>query len=219
MNCKEFENNISRYMDEELSREETTAFLAHQEKCSHCKRALENTERTVESLRDLQHMKAPQDISGSIIASLEKEKSDSGSGQKTLFLHRVPWVKKVSLAAVLVLVVTSALILSTDWLPLPKEDEMTVMESAEEEPGVTSMDDLDDHEQEFQEEAPSDEGETEESPGTEMEKKRTEEKDQEATRTYGSEPLGIDYGKWIILLLSIGVVSTLIVLLRNRKFD
>ncbi len=214
MNCKEFENKILGYLENELDHENKDAFLAHKQDCPHCSRALENTERMVKSLSDLKKIKAPEDLSESIIASLEKEVENRGTDFRQGLLSRMPRIKRVSLAAVLVLLITAGLILRTDWIPAPREDEMTVTESTVDEgAGITSMDD---QEEALEEDAPGEEDYSDESPDMAVEREASEEKDGESQRTYGEETFGLNYSKWLVILTGIGVISVIVVFRRNR---
>ncbi|NBG87916.1 anti-sigma factor family protein [Isachenkonia alkalipeptolytica] len=227
MNCKEFENSISLYIDEKLNDDEKTAFLAHKDHCSHCDRALENTEKMVGSLQELKDLKAPEGLSKSIMATLEQEEENnpredvdqyleesSGRNHKKWFIKQLPWMKKISLAAVMVLIITSAVILTTDRFPAPREDEMTVMESADDDAGITSMDE---EESISPEEAAPEEAVEEEPPAAMEETVEPEERDGDTSETFGRDTFGMEYGKWIVILLGIGVISVIGVLRKDRK--
>ncbi len=264
MNCKEFDDKISLYIDKRLHMDEEKNFLDHSKHCQHCRRALENTERMLDSLQDLNHIKAPKDISKNIIRALEMdvislgsedpqiitEKNTEESSEKILgdivrkdkqnsvreteqldlfrgdrkdrFLKQMPWIKKVSLAAVLILVVTSAVILSTDWLPRPTQDDMMVMESGEE----STLDERAADESEADPESP--ESQETQDFGEDIGITATEEGDgdfeDDAEEAYGlgvedseMDTFGIKHGEWIVLLLGIGVISVVAVLRKNRK--
>ncbi len=265
MNCKEFDDKISLYIDGKLNSDEEKVFLDHSKDCQRCHRALENTGRMLDTLQDLNHIKAPKDLSKSIIEALEMEGINFGSGnsqvdsekitennvqekilednvqedeqknvRKTVqldthrrnrsgrFLKQMPWIKKVSLAAVLVLIVTSAVILSNDWLPSPIQDDTMVMESGEE----SALDEraADETEAGFES---LENGEAQDSGGdigiTATEDGEADFEDDSAD-AYGEgveesevDTFGIEYGEWIVLLLGIGVISVIAVLRKNRK--
>lgn len=143
-----------------------------------------------------------------------------------------PQIKRISLAAVLVLIVSSAVILTADWLPSPIEKDMVDMESAEESslderaaddsgdapdsienreaedlqdgPEITNMEE---NEEAFGDEPSSEEGLDQGGIDGEHTILETEEK----------ETFGIKYGEWIVLLLGIGVISVIVVFRKNRR--
>ncbi len=263
MNCNEFDEKISLYIDGKLNKDEEKSFLDHVNDCRQCFRALENTKGILGSLEDLNNIKAPEDLSKSIINALEMEvmkskyeKTRKGSEESTensivedeyenvqknrefygyrknprqWFLKQNPWIKKVSLAAVLILIVTSTVILNTDWAPSPIQEDMMVMDSEGEsdpeerpveeseeisdsveneiseypqrQPGITAMED---EETAFGEDSYSREDQVEES---ELRTMETEE----------SKILGVKYREWIVLLLGIGVITVIVVPRKNRK--
>ena len=280
MNCKEFDDKISQYIDGELNKDEEKAFLDHSNHCQRCQNTLENTKRMIGSLEDLKHMKAPENLSKNIIQALELEmekftgeesresleKSTKENVQdnehenvqkigqhesdrinrKGWFSKQSPWIKKASLAAVLILIVSSAVILTSDWLLSPIEDDMVSMESVEEsaldervaddtdkfsdsinneetvdsqdEPGVTAMEE---EESEFREESSSEEefgeeGIDEETPDM-NEPLESEEGESTIHATEEENTFGIKYSEWIVLLLGIGVISIVVVLRKNRR--
>ena len=272
MNCKEFDDKISLYIDKKLNSDEEKIFLDHSKHCQRCHVALENTGRMLDSLQDLNHIRAPKDLSKSIIEALKMEEMNLANGNSPVdleniteknvqedqhysvrktgqleshrksrsgrFLKQMSWIKKVSLAAALVLIVTSAVILSNNWLPSPIQDDMMVMESGEEstldqraadesEPGPESLEngEAQDSGEDIGITASEEgEGEFEDEAGTSEDLDGETLDEDDAADSYGEsvedsevDTFGIKYGEWIVLLLGIGVISVIVVLRKNRK--
>ncbi len=245
MNCNEFDNYLSLYIDDKLTKEQETEFLAHKEQCEHCFRALQNAETMNVGMEELRDLKAPEDLSKNVIRALRLEQSSSfenvqkneqknvqksqqpgrkapsGNGR---LLPKLSWVKRVALAAVMVLIVTSAVILSTDWLPRPVED-MVTMDSTEE--GASIMDEQESamgdpaREQERadgEEELFTSEEEYDEDTADGAERPiETDEAGPETPEFFGGETLGITYGEWLVILLGFGVIGVILILRRNRN--
>lgn len=233
MDCKEFDNKISLYIDGELNSDDTKYFLEHSKKCLRCYRALENSEQMMLGFKELSHIKAPEDLSKNIIYALEREtennldeeaqrdfnnnrKSQNKKGFKGQLGKGTSWVKKLSVAAVLLMVLTSALIFSRDWIPIPMEEEMRVMENMEESAIEDSA--LDESQEVSSQNENSELEDSEESVGiTALEGEEDASKELISRDVDEDSPLIPEQNQWIVILLGIGVISGIVVLLKNRK--
>lgn len=215
MNCKEFENNISLYIDGKLNTDTKAAFNAHLEVCNSCKVKLENTKNMIAGLQDLEEITAPKDLRGNILQQLKAEevpnteKQASDSTQKNRSSRVFP-IKKFALVAAMILVVASTLVLNYDFFQGSMDEGAMIMESADRDFSEdTVMRDNGEPTEAFESE--------EESFGDEEVEVTDGEEETVNPEQYEEDTFGIKYGEWIVLLLGIGVISVIIVLQKNRN--
>lgn len=215
MNCKEFEKNISLFIDGKLDTEIKSAFNAHLKTCSACEVKLENTRKMIAGLQDLEKIKAPKDLRDNIMRQLKAEevskveKQASDSIQKNRSSRVLP-IKKFALAAALILVVASTVILNYDFFQGPMDEGTMIMESADRDFSEDAvMRDTEESAEDFESE--------EESFGDEEAEVTDGGEEMVNLEQYEEDTFGIKYGEWIVLLLGIGVISVIIVLQKNRN--
>ncbi len=121
MNCSDFENNITAFIDGELGKSNRSKFTSHRNNCLECNRKLENLKLLIQSLSNVHQVKT----SPSFLVDLHTKIEQSQQG-KVPFLKRILQVQPfgfrplyatgfvVTLATI---ITTTFLLLSTDSLP------------------------------------------------------------------------------------------------------
>lgn len=100
MNCNEFNEKISFYIDDELSEYEKKEFEIHLCSCKNCKKEYEDMIYIVKSLKNMEDKPLPNNYDEILRSKLEKEK-------KKVY-NKVSYKKYLSLAAGLIVIITSA---------------------------------------------------------------------------------------------------------------
>ncbi len=100
-NCEECQSLIDMYMEDELTKDTRTHFLAHISSCNECREALEFAQSVKATLNNLPEIEVPSDFTKNVRARIEAEKKHK-KGIGTYF------VRYGSLAACLVLAVAIA---------------------------------------------------------------------------------------------------------------
>jgi hypothetical protein len=108
MDCTEFRELISPYIDNEITQDERNAFEQHLRQCSKCRHEYEGVRQTVELCHGLSLEDPPVHLSQMV---LEKINSD----KKPKFKRKIPWKALTGLAAVLIVAVM--LTQTMDWIP------------------------------------------------------------------------------------------------------
>lgn len=112
MNCKNFDDFGSLYIDQALSEEERLQFEAHLENCEECRMKLRNLQLIVESINEIEEVDLPDNFSASLREKLEKIEH-----QKTEKKHK--WLNRrfytTVAAGLLVGVVATAMLTQGNW--------------------------------------------------------------------------------------------------------
>jgi hypothetical protein len=105
MICKECRQKISLFLDGELSNEEKRKFEAHIEKCSGCKKELEEIENIVKELNEIPFEKLPEGYCKKLHQRLIESKTE----KKQTFIGKLNWKRYSAIAAALALLLMAPL--------------------------------------------------------------------------------------------------------------
>lgn len=124
MNCYEFENLISEYIDGELKMGNRKEFVTHKSDCILCKEKLEDITTMLKEIPNMVKMKT----SGDFINKLN-QKIESYENRSTLKMNQFfgfDYVSAIGLAAAMVLVVgASYLLVTEDSIPIVDLDKIS----------------------------------------------------------------------------------------------
>ncbi|MBC8311046.1 MAG: hypothetical protein H8E72_01965 [Candidatus Marinimicrobia bacterium] len=124
MNCYEFENHISEYIDGELKMGTRKGFISHKSDCILC---TEKLEQIVAMLKEMPNM-AKMKTSGDFLSNLN-DKIESYENRSTLKMNQFfgfDYVSAIGLAAAMVLVVgASYLLVTEDSIPIVDLDKIS----------------------------------------------------------------------------------------------
>ena len=91
MNCREVQENLSLYLDQELSEEEISAVKSHLDNCLACREELASLRETISLLSSLEEVIPPASFRRDLYAKLEnsvsQQRVESGHQKKGLFWH------------------------------------------------------------------------------------------------------------------------------------
>lgn len=128
MNCKNFDDFGSLYIDHALSEEERVDFEAHLEGCEECRMKLKNLQLIVESINEIEEVDLPDNFSASLRQKLEQVEAQK---------HRkkYPWLNRKfysTIAAGLLLgVVATAMLTQGNWYHTERSNDAAPREMAE----------------------------------------------------------------------------------------
>src|SRR6056297_2315764 len=125
MNCKEFEERISLYIDKKLTDKEAAEFEEHLNKCENCRINLENTKTIVEIVRDTPLEKLPEGYCEKLHYKLIEKKPK----------NRWNWKRITAIAASFVVLLGATFAFSNLGMGGKSSDDMGFMEELAEEPG------------------------------------------------------------------------------------
>jgi len=125
MNCKEFEERISLYIDKKLTDKEAAEFEEHLNKCENCRINLENTKTIVEIVRDTPLEKLPEGYCEKLHYKLIEKKPK----------NRWNWKRITAIAASFVVLLGATFAFSNLGMGGKSSDDMGFMEESAEEPG------------------------------------------------------------------------------------
>ena len=135
MNCYEFENHISEYIDGELKISIRKGFMAHKSDCILCKEKLDDITAMLKEMPGMVKMKT----SGDFLNKLN-DKIESYENRSTLKMYQFfgfDYVSTIGLAAAMVLVVgASYLLVTEDSVPIVDLDKIST-KSSQSNPQIT----------------------------------------------------------------------------------
>lgn len=125
MNCKEFKEKISLYIDKELTDEEALEFEKHLKECHNCRVEFENTKRIIEIVKNMPLEKLPEGYCEKLNNKLlEKSKKNKWN-----------WRRITAIAATFIILIGATFVFSNLGLGGGKtSNDMGFMEEAAEEP-------------------------------------------------------------------------------------
>ncbi|MBC8213149.1 MAG: hypothetical protein ISR90_05365 [Candidatus Marinimicrobia bacterium] len=121
MNCSEFENKITAFIDGDLVKSKRTEFISHREKCSACNQILDDVKSLIQSLAKVNSITTSADFLTKLHSKIEKNK-----------FAKLPLFKRITnftpfgfrplyatgfVLALMAIVTTSFLLLTPDTLP------------------------------------------------------------------------------------------------------
>jgi len=125
MNCKEFKEKISLYIDNKLTDKEAAEFEDHLNKCENCRIKLENTKNIIKIVKDTPLEKLPEGYCEKLNYKLMEEKAK----------NKWNWKRITAIAATFVVLIGATFIFSNLGMGGAKtSNDMGFMEEAAEEP-------------------------------------------------------------------------------------
>ncbi|WDV47301.1 DUF4349 domain-containing protein [Clostridiaceae bacterium M8S5] len=107
MNCMKFDESISLYIDGQLDKIDQKEFEQHLENCEKCRKQYEQMKQIIEMTKDIELEELPKDYKKSLRQKLEQCNKDKSKNKSNI------WKKYSLVAASLLVVITSAMLLST----------------------------------------------------------------------------------------------------------
>jgi hypothetical protein len=104
MSCDKISEELSAYLDGELSGEEKEAVRAHLEGCADCRELLEKLRETAGAVKELPPVRAPKDLRDKVMASVAKESER----------RRVTWGRRLWPVAATILIASILYLMDKD---------------------------------------------------------------------------------------------------------
>jgi anti-sigma factor (TIGR02949 family) len=118
MNCQENQDQLSAYLDGELTADETAAVRDHLAACPACARELDELRRAIDAVKALPPIQAPADLKGKIMAQIESEAARAPAS--------TPWRKLWPVAAAVALAVGLTIFSNDPTAPDPLDNSRIV---------------------------------------------------------------------------------------------
>ena len=140
MNCYEFENHISEYIDGELKMGLRKDFMAHKSDCILCKEKLDDISSMLTEMPNMVKMKTSRDFFNKLNAKI-----DSYENSSTLKVNQFfgfDYISAMGLAAAMVLVVgASYLLVTEDSVPIVDLDKISMKSGQSNQNSQITLDD------------------------------------------------------------------------------
>ncbi|RKD33169.1 zf-HC2 domain-containing protein [Thermohalobacter berrensis] len=119
MDCKEFNENLSLYIDNELTMEKKEDFEAHLQHCQQCKKEYESMKLIVESLGSFKQVELPKNYKSELRRKLKNQRSRRTDNKK-----KINWRLYSALAACILIFIVSFGIISDNFIIQNQQNEM-----------------------------------------------------------------------------------------------